>query len=468
MDDFNLKEYEKSVSYAVKNTSKFTLLKLFKATLPTSAFILIIIVLLLFLILAVGSLLNGISEIRVENDIAIAPEEFRDNGIFDIDKITKYIELENNSYQEYMLGKEVTTYIDESGLHTIENPINVPVQFAKENRLYWQLLATIDLLSGYGEQKDDDTVERLAVFLLMPTFTYYTYYAEQIEIKEIENIIKNPQDGTVDIEIKTRKITTTYPQPVVEYVSNCFFDIKYNYVFDEIVYDNGSRFKGYILNSVDKKINNRFIDFLSQPEFKNRLCINDMYEIKEFGSAFQESNDFTNAILEYMMLNPNIKTKIKYYNGEGNYLVIKDNNMFKVPIKFEHDNSSDNKVYISSLFGQRYLTIGGITKPDFHRGLDFAVPIGTPIVSSANGVVTRSDYSSSYGYVIEIRHNETYTTVYAHSSKNIVKVGDEVKKGDIIAISGNTGLSTGPHLHFEIKKDGQPINPIVLLNIKTK
>ncbi|MEO1491886.1 MAG: DUF5930 domain-containing protein [Pseudomonadota bacterium] len=94
-----------------------------------------------------------------------------------------------------------------------------------------------------------------------------------------------------------------------------------------------------------------------------------------------------------------------------------------------------------------------------HNGIDFAAPRGTPIFSTAEGVVTFSGRQRGYGIVVKIRHAFGFETVYAHLSKSRVKVGQRVERGDRIADMGSTGRSTGSHLHYEIRIDGKPINP---------
>ncbi len=94
-----------------------------------------------------------------------------------------------------------------------------------------------------------------------------------------------------------------------------------------------------------------------------------------------------------------------------------------------------------------------------HEGLDFAAPVGTPIIASANGVISRAGWDSQYGNVVEINHAEGFKTRYAHASQLLVRTGQTVKKGDVIAKVGNTGRSSGPHLHYEVIRAGAHINP---------
>jgi murein DD-endopeptidase MepM/ murein hydrolase activator NlpD len=119
---------------------------------------------------------------------------------------------------------------------------------------------------------------------------------------------------------------------------------------------------------------------------------------------------------------------------------------------------------ISSPFGSRIHPVTG--SYNFHDGIDIVGDIGTPIKAAGAGIVTFNGRSGSYGNVLIISHGYGYKTIYAHTKKNFVTVGDEVEKGEIIAEIGLTGTTTGPHLHFEIHKDGKLINPKDILNLK--
>ena len=114
---------------------------------------------------------------------------------------------------------------------------------------------------------------------------------------------------------------------------------------------------------------------------------------------------------------------------------------------------------LSSGFGMRKHPISGYDK--LHKGVDFAAPSGTPIFAAGNGVIEFISNNGGYGKYIRIRHDSTYKTAYAHM-KNFKKglyKGARVKQGDVIGYVGSTGKSTGPHLHYEIIKNGNQINP---------
>lgn len=95
----------------------------------------------------------------------------------------------------------------------------------------------------------------------------------------------------------------------------------------------------------------------------------------------------------------------------------------------------------------------------FHEGMDFTAPTGTEIFATGNGVVVYSGWRQGYGETVEIDHGFNYLTRYAHCSKRLVRVGQKVKRGDVIALVGNTGKSTGSHLHYEVRYLGQPVDP---------
>ncbi len=117
---------------------------------------------------------------------------------------------------------------------------------------------------------------------------------------------------------------------------------------------------------------------------------------------------------------------------------------------------------LTSKYGNRRNPFGrGIR---FHKGIDIANSYGTSIKAAGSGIVTFSGTRAGYGRTIIIKHNSEYQSLYAHNSKNLVKVGDKVEKGQVIAKMGTTGRTTGCHLHFEIHKNGKTINPLTVLN----
>jgi murein DD-endopeptidase MepM/ murein hydrolase activator NlpD len=132
---------------------------------------------------------------------------------------------------------------------------------------------------------------------------------------------------------------------------------------------------------------------------------------------------------------------------------------------FEHRNSIlactpsiwPVRGFITSEFGYRNSPLYGSRQ--FHEGIDIANQIGTPVVAAANGTVTEAGYSSGYGRYVKVQHGYGIVTLYGHMSKTCVSAGQMVKKGEVIGNVGNTGSSTGPHLHYEVWQNGVPTNP---------
>ena len=119
---------------------------------------------------------------------------------------------------------------------------------------------------------------------------------------------------------------------------------------------------------------------------------------------------------------------------------------------------------ITSLYGLRKDPFG--ENKQFHKGIDFAVNENTELIAVSSGVIKKCGYSKSYGYNVTYTTYDGYDVFYAHLNKICVKENQHVEKGDIIALSGNTGMSTGAHLHFEISKEGKNINPIDLIGVE--
>ena len=112
---------------------------------------------------------------------------------------------------------------------------------------------------------------------------------------------------------------------------------------------------------------------------------------------------------------------------------------------------------VSSSYGMRDHPV--LRKRARHNGIDLAAPSGTPIYATADGIVERANYFGSYGNYIQIGHGNAIETRFAHLSRIVVKDGAQVRKGDLIGFVGSTGRSTGPHLHYEVRIDGNPVDP---------
>lgn len=150
------------------------------------------------------------------------------------------------------------------------------------------------------------------------------------------------------------------------------------------------------------------------------------------------------------------KIPMYYYehDGDGEYYLPNGESVRKSLLRTPIDGAK-----ITSGFGMRLHPLLGYTR--MHKGVDFGAPTGTPIYAAGNGVIADIGFKSDYGNYIRIRHNDTYSTAYAHSSRFAAGLhkGDRVKQGEVIAYVGATGEATGPHLHYEVLINNQQVNP---------
>ena len=173
-----------------------------------------------------------------------------------------------------------------------------------------------------------------------------------------------------------------------------------------------------------------------------------------------DNYDYSNLMIETTkkidMLSKEIYVQSKSYDELAKVVNSKGKMMASIPA-IQPIDSRKLRGAISG-FGYRMHPIYKIRK--MHEGLDFAAPIGTPIYATGDGVIIAAGVERGYGNRIMINHGYGYVTKYAHMSRFKVSGGARIKRGDIIGYVGNTGASTGPHCHYEVYKNGKPINPI--------
>lgn len=158
--------------------------------------------------------------------------------------------------------------------------------------------------------------------------------------------------------------------------------------------------------------------------------------------------------------NINVNGKIKSINNKA---INADQEMLTTSIVNKNDTKNVNNFVLKKPVKGGITTSGfgdTISRTASHNGHDWAVNTGTKVRAAAEGVVELAYFSESYGYNILINHNNGFKTRYAHLSEVKVSKGEKVEQSQVIAISGSTGFSTGPHLHFEVVKDGKRVNPI--------
>lgn len=147
----------------------------------------------------------------------------------------------------------------------------------------------------------------------------------------------------------------------------------------------------------------------------------------------------------------------KSYNAIGNMVKNKEKLLLAIPAI--QPVSNKDLTHIASGFGYRIDPVYKVSK--FHAGLDFAAPVGTPIYATADGIVKEASFNEGgYGNHVVINHGFGYQTLYGHMYKIKAHVGQSVKRGEVIGYVGSTGKSTGPHCHYEVHKNGPPVDPI--------
>ena len=229
----------------------------------------------------------------------------------------------------------------------------------------------------------------------------------------------------------------------------------------KIVFKEGKITQSLYKTAIDLKVQpNVIIEFARiygfQVDFQRDIRKNDnfqiMYEVFEDdnGKVFETGN----IIFADLKLS-GVNNSLYYFDKKGSEGHYDENGksvkkaLMKTPI---------NGARLSSAFGMRKHPIDGFNK--MHRGTDFAAPMGTPIMASGSGLITRARWCGGGGNCIKIKHNSTYETIYAHM-KNFargIKEGIRVKQGQIIGYVGSTGKSTGPHLHYEVVVNGKKVN----------
>ena len=229
----------------------------------------------------------------------------------------------------------------------------------------------------------------------------------------------------------------------------------------KIVFKEGGITQSLYKTAIDLNVQpNIIIEFARiygfQVDFQRDIRRNDNFQIMY--EVFQDDNgkvfEVGNIIFADLKLS-GINNSLYYFDKKGSEGHYNENGksvekaLMKTPI---------NGARLSSAFGMRKHPIDGYNK--MHKGTDFAAPMGTPIMASGSGVITKARWCGGGGNCVKIKHNSTYETIYAHM-KNFalgIKEGARVKQGQIIGYVGSTGKSTGPHLHYEVVVNGKKIN----------
>ena len=197
---------------------------------------------------------------------------------------------------------------------------------------------------------------------------------------------------------------------------------------------------------------------LTEIEEKDRNVYRTIYDMRvneNIDSTNREIDNYTAEDVEKLI--EKIEAESKSLNEVLRSAGIKDAHLSSMPVLKPVADKYVNK--LASGFGTRFHPILKVNK--MHKGLDFAASTGTPIYATGDGTVKVAEFNSGYGNVVVLKHGNGYESLYAHMSRAKVRNGQKVKRGDVIGYVGSTGLSTGAHLHYEIHKNGEPVDPIM-------
>lgn len=222
------------------------------------------------------------------------------------------------------------------------------------------------------------------------------------------------------------------------------------------------------LLNLAKKVKELELDVAKMSELDKKLRI--MMNVESDGNMFQAIGGTPESSFSFDYI-PNYRQEalarkmhnfLKQLSTQSKLEKIKQEELLNILKDKQHILASTPSIWptqgwISSEFGYRISPFTG--QREFHKGIDISGPEGTPIIAPAEGEVIFTGKNGAYGLSILLDHGNGITTRYAHLSKIVVKKGEKVKRGEIIAYMGNTGRSTGPHLHYEVRVGGVPVNP---------
>ena len=302
---------------------------------------------------------------------------------------------------------------------------------------------------------NDEDIKNISLKLSEKKLTnIYSGRKLSIILKKLDNGTKTivnflyPINNTVSIEV--RKVKDNFI--VKENILNLY---KKEVVIKNVITDN--LYSSAISMDIEPNIIVEFARIFGfEIDFQRDIRKGDRYEIlyEKFIDDNNKVRDTGKIIYASMYVNGEEINLYNFkYKNEEDYYDIKGKSITKSLMK-----TPINGARLSSSFGMRKHPILGYNK--MHRGTDFAAPSGTPIMASGSGTVTRARWCGGGGNCVKIKHNSTYETIYAHMKAFAkgIKEGRKVKQGQIIGYVGSTGLSTGPHLHYEVIVNGKKVN----------
>lgn len=296
-------------------------------------------------------------------------------------------------------------------------------------------------------------------------------FSEDVEIVEayVATSQLTPLEQATEEVIKEQAVNSIYEVVAGDTLSE--IAIKVNIPMDELVAMNDS------LDSINStlRVGQELIITIPEPELSVERQEEVYYEEIYDAEIIYVDNDNWYTTQTKTLQEPSagfrkVVAIVSYCNDtETGRVIIKEEVVMEAVPKIVERGTKIPPTYIkpisggrlSSGFGKRPRPTAGAST--YHKGVDWATPTGTTVVASCGGTVIKAGWGSGYGYVVYIRHEDGRETRYAHLSKVLVSVGQTVVQGQKIALSGNTGVSSGPHVHFEILINGKQVNPLLYL-----
>ena len=348
--------------------------------------------------------------------------------------------------------KEITTNNEFSNLaNFFLSKINSPyeeVEYVIKNN------DTIEKIFKKHEIRDED-IKNISLKLKEKKLAnIYSGRKLSIVIKKLENGSKTivnflyPINNTTSVEVRKIQDNFTVKENILQLY-------KKETVVKNVITNN--LYSSAISSGVEPNIIVEFARIFGfEVDFQRDIRKGDWFEIlyEKFEDDNNKVRDTGKIIYASMYVNGEEINLYNFkFNKEEDYYDIKGKSITKSLMK-----TPINGARLSSSFGMRKHPILGYNK--MHRGTDFAAPSGTPIMASGSGTITRARWCGGGGNCVKIKHNSTYETIYAHMKAFAkgIKEGKKVKQGQIIGYVGSTGLSTGPHLHYEVVVDGKKVN----------
>ena len=338
----------------------------------------------------------------------------------------------------------------------------------KEEAIYAGGVQTaLDQAGAQADQQEEKDFEDYELGLMTMDF------AEKVEIVEtyLPESMLTPLDQSIEDVIKDQETPGEYEVVSGDTLSE--ISIKVNIPIDQIIAMNSETLTD---ENSTIRVGDKLIITVPEPELSVERMEQNYYEEIYDADVIYVDNDSWYTTQTKILQQPSagfrrVVADVSYLNDrEVTRDILKEEVVMEAVPKIVERGTKIPPTYIkpisggrqSSGFGRRKSPTKGASS--YHKGVDWSVPTGTAVFASCGGTVAKAGWGSGYGYCVYINHEDGRQTRYGHLSKVLVKAGQTVKQGERIALSGNTGISTGPHLHFEILINGSQVNPLKYLN----